>query len=167
MVLRFIKRKVASLTGSMKLSARDIFYVSIQILLFITYLFRLTSIDFHTSPLFRYAGLVFSIIGVALIIISSITLKKNLTPFPSPKDNSTLITTGVYKYFRHPIYTGILFTTAGYGVYSVNTLRLIVFGLLLVLFLFKAGYEERQLIKKFPGYKTYKKQTAALMPGIY
>ncbi len=151
----------------MKPSPRDIFYVSVQILLFITYLFRLTSIDFHTSSLFRYAGLVFSIIGIALIIISSITLKKNLTPFPSPKDNSTLITTGVYKYIRHPIYTGILFTTAGYGVYSENTLRLLVFITLLILFISKAAYEETMLLKKFPQYKSYKTRTAALFPGLY
>lgn len=167
MVLRFIKRKVASLTASMKPSPKDIFYVSLQILLFITYLFRLPSIDFHTNFLFRNAGLVLSIIGIALIISSSITLKKNLTPFPSPRENSTLITSGVYKYIRHPIYTGILFTTAGYGVYSENTLRLVVFITLLILFVFKAEYEETQLIKKFPEYKDYKKQTAALMPGIY
>ncbi|MBA2761552.1 MAG: isoprenylcysteine carboxylmethyltransferase family protein [Segetibacter sp.] len=151
----------------MKPAPKDIFYVSLQILLFITYLFRITTIDFYTSTLFRYAGLVLSIIGIALIIISSITLKKNLTPFPSPKDNSTLITTGVYKYIRHPIYTGILFTTAGYGVYSENTLRLLVFITMLILFVSKAAYEEALLIKKFPQYKTYKTRTAALFPGLY
>jgi protein-S-isoprenylcysteine O-methyltransferase Ste14 len=151
----------------MKLAFKDIYYVSLQIFLFITYLFRITSIDFYASSLFRYAGLTLSITGIALIVISSITLNKNLTPFPSPKGNSTLITTGVYKYIRHPIYTGILFTTAGYGAYSENTLRLIVFITLLILFVFKAAYEETQLIKKFPEYNDYKKQTAALMPGIY
>lgn len=151
----------------MKPALKDIFYVSLQILLFITYLFRTASIDFHTSSLFRYAGLLLSITGIALIIISSITLKKNLTPFPSPKDTGTLIITGVYKYIRHPIYTGILFTTAGYGVYSENTLRLLVFITLLILFISKAAYEEALLIKKFPQYKSYKTRTAALFPGLY
>ncbi len=76
----------------MRLPNIDLLYVVIQILLFITYLFRIASVDFHASSLFRYAGLALSIAGIAFIIISSITLKKNLTPFPSPKDNSTLIT---------------------------------------------------------------------------
>lgn len=151
----------------MKPAPKDIFYVSLQILLFITYLFRIASIDFHASSLFRYAGLLLSIIGIALIIISSITLKQNLTPFPSPKASSTLITTGVYKYIRHPIYTGILFTTAGYGVYSANTLRLLVFITLLILFISKAAYEETMLLKKFPQYKSYKTRTAAIFPGLY
>lgn len=151
----------------MKSTPKDIFYVSLQVILFITYLFRISSIDFHTSYLLRVTGLTFSIMGIALVVISSITLKQNLTPFPSPKDNSTLITSGVYKYIRHPIYTGILFTIAGYGVYSENTLRLLVFITLLLLFISKLSFEETLLMKKFPEYKVYKTQTAALFPGIY
>lgn len=151
----------------MKPAPKDIFYVFLQILLFITYLFRIASLDFHVSSLFQFAGLALSLTGIALIIVSSKTLKKNLTPFPSPKDTGTLITTGVYKYIRHPIYTGILFTTAGYGVYSENTLRLFVFIELLILFISKAAYEETMLNKKFPQYKSYKTRTAALFPGIY
>lgn len=150
----------------MKLTFKDILYVSIQILLFITYLFRIASIDFHLSSLLQYAGLALTIIGFALIIISSITLKKNLTPFSSPKDTSTLITSEVYNYIRHPIYTGIPFTTAGFGAYSENTLRLLIFITLLILFIPKAAYEKAMLSKKFPEYLVYKKYTAMFFPGL-
>jgi protein-S-isoprenylcysteine O-methyltransferase Ste14 len=151
----------------MRFSRKDVFYVSIQILLFIIYLFRIASIDFPVSASVQYAGLALSIFGITLIIVSSVSLNKNLTPFPSPKDESTLITTGVYRYIRHPIYTGILLTTVGYGVYSENTLRLLVFIALLILFVSKASYEETLLLKKFPEYNNYRQQTAALIPGIY
>ncbi len=146
---------------------KDIYFVATQLLLLIGYLFRIGPIDFQVSAFTRYASLFFVAIGAILLALSAIRLNKNLTPFPSPKQSGLLITSGIYKYIRHPIYTGILLLTAGYGVYSENTLRILVFGSLLVLFLFKAKYEESQLIKKFPEYKAYKKQTPALMPGIY
>ncbi len=152
---------------TMKITKKDISYVLIPLLLFITYLFRISSIDFHVNLIVQYAGLALAITGAGLILISFINLNNNLTPFPSPKSNSTLITTGVYKYIRHPIYTGILLSTAGYAVYSDNTLRLIICTALLILFLSKAGYEETLLIKKFPDYNNYKLRTAALLPGIY
>lgn len=152
---------------TMKLTKKDISYVLIQLLLFITYLFRISSIDFHARLITQYAGLALAITGAGLILISFINLNNNLTPFPSPKSNSTLITTGVYKYIRHPIYTGILLSAAGYAVYSENTLRLIVCAALLILFLSKAAYEETLLIKKFSDYHDYKLRTAALLPGVY
>ncbi len=132
-----------------------------------SYLFRISSIDFHVNLVFQYAGLALAITGAGLILISFINLNNNLTPFPSPKSNSTLTTTGVYNYIRHPIYAGIFLSAASYAVYSENTLRLIVCAALLILFFLKAGYEETLLIKKFPDYNDYKLPTAALLPGVY
>jgi protein-S-isoprenylcysteine O-methyltransferase Ste14 len=151
----------------MKPAIKDLIYISLQLLLFIAYLFRITTIDFQINLQLQYAGLVICIIGIVIIIVSFVKLNRNLTPFPSPKQNSSLITTGIYKYIRHPIYTGVLFATAGYAVYSENTLRLLIFIVLLLLFISKAAYEETLLLKKFPEYNCYKKQSAALLPGIY
>ena len=151
----------------MKPAFKDLVYVLIQLFLFIIYLFRITAIDLQVWILFQYAGLAVSIAGIVLLILSFVNLNKNLTPFPTPKGNSTLITTGVYQYIRHPVYAGILFMVAGYGVYSQNTLRLLISIVLLVLFISKAAYEETLLIKKFPEYRHYQQRTAALLPGVY
>jgi protein-S-isoprenylcysteine O-methyltransferase Ste14 len=45
-------------------------------------------------------------------------------------------------------------------------LRLIIFVILLLLFKFKAAYEEKQLRNKYPNYGAYKKTTGMFFPGI-
>lgn len=148
----------------MRPGATDKIYVSIQLLLFMTYLFRIRGLDFDIALPVQYGGIMVSIAGVLILILAVIMLNHNLTPFPSPRDSTTLITMGIYKYIRHPIYTGVLLITAGYGVFSENTLRLLVVAALFVLFSFKARYEERLLAAKFPAYNYYKGKTGRFFP---
>lgn len=67
-----------------------------------------------------------------------------------PQATSTLVTDGVYRYSRNPMYVGLLFVLAGWGIYLANGLAL------LVLPLFVAGMtrwqimpEERIMAAKF------------------
>ncbi|MCB0696525.1 MAG: isoprenylcysteine carboxylmethyltransferase family protein [Chitinophagaceae bacterium] len=146
---------------------RDIVLVSIQAILLSIYLFRLPEVDMHFDSTIRYSGLAVSVLGGIIIIYAIITLNNNLTAFPTPKSNGVLITRGLYKYIRHPIYTGILLLTSGYGTYSENTLRLCVSVGLLILFLYKARYEESLLRNKFPEYGNYIKQSGMFLPKIF
>jgi len=65
----------------MNLKKKDISYVLIQLLLFITYLFRISSIDFYARLITQCARLALAITGAGLILISFINLNNNLTPF--------------------------------------------------------------------------------------
>ena len=121
---------------------KDVALVSIQAILLAIFLFRVPGMDTEFGTTIRYTGVAVAIAGVLVIVSAMITLNTNLTPFPSPKSNSQLVTAGLYKYIRHPIYTGIILLTAGYGTYSENTLRLLVTVALLILFSYKAKYEE-------------------------
>lgn len=149
-----------------KRNPKDIFFVSIQLVLFFVYLFRLPKIDFTLPGWLQLTGIIMAIIGVIIAVAGLITLKKTLSPFPTPKENAELIQSGVYKFIRHPIYTGILFFTFGYSIYSENTLRLLIFFGLLVLFIFKATYEEKLLEEKFPNYTAYKKTAGMFWPWL-
>lgn len=148
-------------------SQKDILFVSVQALLFCIYLFRIASMDFQVTRSIQYTGLATAIIGALVIAHAIILLGKNLTPFPSPKENSTLIIRGLYKYIRHPIYSGIILFSLGYGFYSENGLRLIVSVLLFLLFTVKAKYEERLLSSKFPSYNDYILKTKMFFPRIF
>lgn len=139
-------------------------FVGIQFILFIVYIFRFSKIDFAIPYWIKIAGMIFWILGIIISLAALITLNRNLSPFPTPLPNAKLIKYGIYKYIRHPIYSGILFFTLGFSLYSESTLRLVVFFLLLILFSFKAAYEERLLQNKFSNYEDYKKTTGMFLP---
>ncbi|MEO9003817.1 MAG: isoprenylcysteine carboxylmethyltransferase family protein [Ginsengibacter sp.] len=150
----------------MKRNPKDLFFVGTQLLLFTAYLFRIAKIDFAVAPSLQLAGIIFTIAGIIISFAALFALNKNLSPFPTPKPGAELIQSGIYKYIRHPIYAGILFFTFGYSLYSENTLRLLIFFLLLILFRFKAAYEENLLQDKFSDYAIYKKKTGMFLPGM-
>lgn len=150
----------------MKRNTKDIFFVGLQFILFVAYLFRFPKIDFKVPLWSQLIGISFSVIGIIISLASVFALKRNLSAFPTPKQSAQLIQSGIYKYVRHPIYSGILFFTFGFSIYSENTLRLLIFFMLLILFRFKATYEEKLLQDKFSNYVTYKKTTGMFLPRI-
>jgi protein-S-isoprenylcysteine O-methyltransferase Ste14 len=100
------------------------------------------------------------------LILALLQLNRNLSPFPTPKQNGQLVTNGLYHWMRHPIYTGILLVSYGYAIYSSSWLRLIVACVLLILFYLKSSYEEKLLSKKFSDYTAYQKRTARFFPFL-
>lgn len=149
-----------------KLPILDIVFVSIQLLLFLAYILPVAWAPFTVSGNVKLITLSVSILGVVILAIALLGLKSNLTPFPSPKTNATLIQTGLYKYIRHPIYTGIIFTAFGLGFYNESAWKLATALALLLLFYVKSVYEEKQLIKSFPAYLSYRKKTGRFIPFI-
>lgn len=113
------------------------------------------------------AGLWIIVLGGLLIILALLQLNKNLSPFPTPKDTTTLLQNGLYKYMRHPIYTGIILFFTGFSLYQNSFYKLGISLLLVVLFHFKSNYEEQRLEQKFPKYKLYKNKTGKFFPFSY
>ena len=144
----------------MKLPAsKDILFVSIQLLLFVFYFIPLFTFSFQTNYFFKYAALASAIIGLLIIALAILQLNKNLTPFPTPKENGTLIKNGLYKFVRHPIYSGIILTTLSFGFYHGSIWKISIGIILWILFFFKSKYEEKMLSKHFADYETYQKTT--------
>ena len=111
-------------------------------------------------------GLLIAVFGGIIIILALLQLNKNLTPFPTPKNNTILLQNGLYKYMRHPIYTGIIFLFTGYSMYQNSFYKLGISLLLVILFYFKSNYEEQRLEQKFPDYKLYKNKIGKFFPWI-
>jgi protein-S-isoprenylcysteine O-methyltransferase Ste14 len=72
-----------------------------------------------------------------------------------------LVIRGVYKYLRHPIYIGIIFTILGLTVASGSVFGLIfLFVIVIPLNILRAYFEEKALLKKFgKEYEVYKSKT--------
>lgn len=145
-------------------SKADYFFVGGQLCLFIAFIlpFRWHIIHFSFAAL-NWALMLF---GFTLILWAFIQLKTNFSPWPSPKPNGDLVQTGVFKYLRHPIYSGIILMLGGWALRQQNLYQLLVVAGLLVLFYFKASYEEKQLCKKFPTYKEYQQKTGRFVPKL-
>ena len=97
----------------------------------------------------------------------ALNLGKNLTPLPCPKDDATLVTTGAYRFVRHPIYSGIIFMAFGWSLWVHGWLTIGYAILVFVLLDAKSHREELWLKKKFPEYTAYQKRVRKLIPFLY
>lgn len=148
----------------MTASKKDILFVVAQFLLFVAYLFEIPELRLDFPDDADWINLILAGLGIVIIIISILQLNKNLSPFPTPLKNSELVVTGLFNYVRHPIYSGILMTTFFLAIYLNSGYKLIIFLLLVFLFYYKSDFEEAQLEKKFPAYKSYKAGTGRFYP---
>ena len=100
------------------------------------------------------------LITLALIIIvfSAKDLGKSLSPMPRPKENSKLITSGIYSFFRHPMYYSLIIISFSFFMKSVTIYNLILCILLTFIISNKIKAEEEYLTKKFHSYTSYKNE---------
>lgn len=150
----------------MYLKAKDIIYVVIQFFLFVIYTLDIDFVTFSWLKSMAIFGMILGLLGITVLVISLFLLNKNASPFPTPKPDSKLIKNGIYKYIRHPIYSGLLAILFGYGIYSNSTFKIAIGVLFYILFLFKSKYEEQRLLVFFKDYKSYIKITGRFIPNF-
>ncbi len=112
---------------------------------------------------FVIAG-VLIVAGVLVAGAGGMRLGPALTPTPIPKDGAELVTTGVYRFVRHPIYTGVLLAALGLVLLGASAGHIVGWITLFVVLSIKASGEEAMLAKRHPGYEAYKKSTGRLIP---
>lgn len=147
-------------------SNKDFWFVGIQILLFGVYFIPVSLSNLPLNNTINQIGLIIAVTGFLIVLIAVIQLNKNLTPFPAPKDGGELIKTGLYRFVRHPVYTGIILTVRGYGLYRESLWKVLVSIALWVLFYYKSKYEEGLLMRRYEDYKGYMKTTGRFFPFI-
>ena len=144
---------------------KDLVYIAIQLILFILFFYPIYSKEDPVPGIAWKTTSVLTIVaGGIVLFFALVQLNKNLTPFPSPKDSGELVQSGLYKYIRHPIYSGILLLAIGISLNSCSSWKLVITSLLAILFYFKSQYEEDLLCKKYIEYKKYKKSTGRFIP---
>ena len=106
----------------------------------------------------NYISNVLITLALIIIVFSAKDLGKSLSPMPRPKENSKLITSGIYRLFRHPMYYSLIIISFSFFIKSLTIYNLILTILLTFIIFNKIKIEEEYLTKKFHNYTLYKNE---------
>jgi protein-S-isoprenylcysteine O-methyltransferase Ste14 len=114
----------------------------------------------------RILGLVLFLIGIVFALWARKYLGKNWGMPMTQKQSPELVTSGPYRYIRHPIYSGMLLMALG-SLLDVNLYWLVVFVVFAVYFVYSSVFEEALMMKQFPKeYPSYKRKTKMFIPFV-
>jgi len=105
-----------------------------------------------------------TLLGLAVMVLGATGLGRGLTATPLPNAHAQLRTGGLYRYARHPIYSGLMLMMASITTASGSGLRLLTLAALVLLLNVKARWEETRLTQRFEGYADYAAQTPRFVP---
>lgn len=139
-------------------------------LLFVLIQFGTLSIIAITGPIIPSSQwlLAVAVAGILLGAWAVLTIGiGNFNVTPNPKYNSQMVTAGLYKYIRHPMYMALLLTALPLIINSFSWFRLFLWFVLLVDLLFKLNYEEGLLKRAHPEYSKYMETSYRLIPFVF
>jgi protein-S-isoprenylcysteine O-methyltransferase Ste14 len=120
------------------------------------------------SSTIPWMGLCFIVIGLIVRWVSILTLRKYFTTNVVIQNDHRIIKSGIYRFVRHPSYTGSIISFLGLGLAFVNWLATIILVVpITIAFMKRIKIEERALENAFgEEYITYRKSTWLLFPWL-
>ncbi|TLS75605.1 isoprenylcysteine carboxylmethyltransferase family protein [Mariprofundus erugo] len=76
----------------------------------------------------------------------------------------TFVVTGIYRYLRHPMYSGAMLILLASPWQSMNTLNLAL--AVSLYFIIGSRFEEKRMVRAYPEYARYRQQVPAFIPAI-
>jgi protein-S-isoprenylcysteine O-methyltransferase Ste14 len=115
------------------------------------------------------AGVVCLVVGLWLFHRSHADLGTNWSITLQVREHHRLVTEGVYRHVRHPMYTALFFYSVGQLLVLPNWVagpaNLVTFG---TLFMFRVRDEEQMMLEAFGDqYASYMATTKRLIPGVW
>jgi protein-S-isoprenylcysteine O-methyltransferase len=118
--------------------------------------------------IWNIAGLILFVAGLTIAFVAVFTLRRFYLSTLVIVEDHQLITHGIYRFIRHPIYFGALIVIMGAPVYAPSLYGFLVLSLLIPIFLNRIRMEEELLAEEFgDAYRTYRETTRKLVPFIY
>ncbi len=112
----------------------------------------------QVNYIFSFVGFLFIITALIIMLKAIKDLGSNLSPFPRPVANGNLITSGIYRFMRHPMYYSLIFISFGIFIIKLSFYYLILSISLLLVIKFKIILEEQYLKNRFIKYLIYKRK---------
>jgi protein-S-isoprenylcysteine O-methyltransferase Ste14 len=119
------------------------------------------------TPVSLWVGVLVTALGVGISIWARVSLGANWSGTVTLKKDHELIRKGLYRWIRHPIYTGILAGFVGTELIKGHAQGLLGFALLWLSFYIKARREENFLRQEFgEGFEEHARQTGMFLPRL-
>ena len=143
-------------------AAYEIILVFLQFFIISLHFFKLAFIQdkqiIQVTPFSYFVGFLIIIIALIILLVAIKDLGRNLSPFPRPIKNSNLVTTGIYRFTRHPMYYSLIFISFGVFIIKLSIYYLFLSISLGLVIKFKIALEEHYLNNKFKNYLVYKNE---------
>jgi protein-S-isoprenylcysteine O-methyltransferase Ste14 len=102
--------------------------------------------------------------GNALAVYVLTHLGRSFSIMPEARG---LVTSGLYRYVRHPLYLAEMIAAIGTVIQYVSTWTALILAVQIAFQLRRMRNEEIVLMEIFPDHAAYKEKTARIIPGIY
>ncbi len=113
----------------------------------------------------RWLGVGLGIIAGALLIVTFRTLGKNLTDTVVTRAVHVLVTSGPYRWVRHPFYVAFLLAVTANSLVTANWFLALTGGTAFGLIVLRTRKEEENLVKRFgEEYLQYMERTGRFFP---
>ena len=113
-------------------------------------------------------GLALIVVGLTLTSVAAGTLRRFYSPTLVVRRDHQLIMCRVYRFVRHPLYSGMAMVSLGVPVYTSSLYGLLILLALIPLILNRIRIEENMLTDEFgDAYRAYKQATKKLIPFTY
>lgn len=111
-------------------------------------------------------GDVLCVAGLVLMAVAFLSLREVIQVPPEPRTDGYLVTSGVYRRLRHPIYTGVVLIVVGLFLREPAAWIAIATAVIIIFLIFKSRFEERLLRERYRDYAEYMKRSWGVLPGL-
>lgn len=125
--------------------------------------------DYALRPVAFAAGVVLYVVGLWLFHRSHADLGEFWSITLEVREEHRLVTEGVYRRIRHPMYSALFLYSLGQALVVPNWVAGPAYGVSFgLLFALRIRAEERMMREAFPGdYEAYAARTKRLIPGVW
>jgi protein-S-isoprenylcysteine O-methyltransferase Ste14 len=115
----------------------------------------------------RWLGVIIGVLSVSGIYWLFSSIGSGITPTSATRTQHTLVTSGPYRWVRHPLYTVATSLFIAFGLMADNWFIALLGILAFIAMAIRTPKEEANLIEKFgEEYRDYRKRTGAFLPKI-
>lgn len=135
---------------------------------FITFLVNPASMAWSAVRLpagLRWTGVGLALLAATFLVWTLSNLGKNLTDTVVTRQVHTLVTTGPYRYVRHPFYLSVLLAVLANSLMAANWYLMATGALIFALMFVRTPIEEAKLLARFgDSYREYVARTGRFFP---